>query len=240
LMRRFFLDADIVASETVELGVEETRHLRDVLRLGIGDEVSVFNGRGHEFACKIQSIGKRSAQLRVQEVIEPAAPESPLDLTVAATVIPGEKYDLIVQKSVELGVSMLIPMTTLRCEVKPADAAKRLERWQRIAMEATKQCGRAQLMKVTAPRDFKEMLDDLAINSVLFSERDGQPFDKLQVDRSSLTILYGPKGGWDDAELDLARQRGVSIVTFGGRILRAETAAIAITAILQHRFGDMC
>ena len=239
-MRRFFLDGEIVVGETVELGAEETRHLRDVLRLGIGDEVSVFDGRGHEFACEIQSIGKRSAQLRVREVIEPAAPESPLKLTVAATVIPGEKYDLIVQKSVELGVSMLIPMTTLRCEVKPSDAAKRLERWQRIAMEATKQCGRAQLMKVTAPRDFKEMLDDLAINSVLFSERDGQPFDKLQVDRSSLTILYGPKGGWDDAELDLARQRGVSIVTFGGRILRAETAAIAITAILQHRFGDMC
>ena len=238
-MRRFFLDAGIVAGETVELGAEETRHLRDVLRLGIGDEASVFDGRGHEFACEIQSIGKRSAQLRVLTGIDPAAPESLLDLTVAATVIPGDKYDLIVQKSVELGVSMLIPMTTLRCEVKPSDAAKRLERWQRIAMEATKQCGRAQLMKVAEPRDFKEMLEDLATTAVLFSERDGQPFDKLQVDRSSLTILYGPKGGWDDAELDLARQRGVSVVTFGGRILRAETAAIAITAILQHRFGDM-
>lgn len=238
-MRRFFAQQESFDDKTVTLDADETRHLRDVLRLHVGDEVSVFDGAGKEFACTISEIGKKESALSITREIEPASPESPFEITIVATVLNGEKYDLIVQKAVELGVTKLIPLITIRCDVKKKDAARRLERWRRIAMEATKQTGRAKLMEITEPQVFDKLLSELkGENAVLFSERDGKDSIKITADKK-ITALYGPKGGWDDAELKLAAEHNITIVTLGGRILRAETAAIAITAILQHRFGDL-
>lgn len=221
------------------MDADETRHLRDVLRLRVGEEVSVFNGEGQELRCAIKVIGKKSSELVVIEEIEPASPESPLEITVAATILNGEKFDLIIQKAVELGVARLIPMNTIRCDVKLKDAVKRTDRWRRIAMEATKQSGRAKLMSIAEPSGFGQVLaENKGENVVLFSERDGKNFSTITADKK-ITAIYGPKGGWDDIELELAAKHGVKIVTLGGRILRAETASIAITAILQHRFGDL-
>ncbi|MBK8305172.1 MAG: 16S rRNA (uracil(1498)-N(3))-methyltransferase [Chloracidobacterium sp.] len=238
-MRRFFAPINSFIDNVVTLDADETRHLRDVLRLHVGDEVSVFDGAGNEFACTISEIGKKETMLSVKDEIEPSSPESPFAITIAATVLNGEKYDLIVQKSVELGVTKLIPLITIRCDVKQKDAARRLERWRRIAMEATKQTGRAKLMEIIEPAAFEKLIDELdSENVVLFSERDGVDFSSITADKK-ITALYGPKGGWDDVELKMAAEHDINIVTLGGRILRAETAAIAITAILQHRFGDL-
>lgn len=238
-MRRFFAPKDSFSDGSVALDADETRHLRDVLRLRVGEEISVFNGEGQEFRCTITAIGKKSSELSVVEEIEPASLESPLEITVATTILNGEKYDLIIQKAVELGVTRLIPMNTIRCDVKLKDAVKRMDRWRRIAMEATKQTGRAKLMSIGEPAAFDQVLaENKGENIVLFSERDGKDFSTITVDKK-ITALYGPKGGWDDVELELAAKHGVKIVTLGGRILRAETASIAITAILQHRFGDL-
>ncbi|MFM9902967.1 MAG: 16S rRNA (uracil(1498)-N(3))-methyltransferase [Pyrinomonadaceae bacterium] len=238
-MRRFYAPKESFADGAVTLDADETRHLRDVLRLHAGEEVSVFDGGGGEYRCTITEIGKTSAALAVIEETRPASPESPLEVVVAATVLNGERYDLIVQKAVELGVATLIPLITIRCEAKLKDAERRLTRWRRIAMEATKQTGRARLMQIGEPAAFGNLLTAVKDeNVVLFSERDGVGFETVAADKK-ITALYGPKGGWDDAELDLAAKHGVKIVTLGGRILRAETASIAITAILQHRFGDL-
>ena len=238
-MRRFFAPLENFSDKTVTLDADETRHLRDVLRLHVGDEVSVFDGAGKEFACTIREIGKKETTLSLINEIEPSSPESPFAITIAATVLNGEKYDLIVQKAVELGVTKLIPLITIRCDVKQKDAARRLERWRRIAMEATKQTGRAKLMGIAEPAAFDELLGELnGENAVLFSERDGVDFSTFKAD-NKITALYGPKGGWDDVELKMAAEHDINIVTLGGRILRAETAAIAITAMLQHRFGDL-
>ena len=238
-MRRFFAPTNSFTDNLVTLDTDETRHLRDVLRLHVGDEVSVFDGAGKEFACSISEIGKKETLLAVAREIEPSSPESPFAITIAATVLNGEKYDLIVQKAVELGVTKLIPLITIRCDVKQKDAARRLERWRRIAMEATKQTGRAKLMEIIEPAAFEKLIDELdSENVVLFSERDGVDFSTITPDKK-ITALYGPKGGWDDVELKMAAEHDINIVTLGGRILRAETAAIAITAILQHRFGDL-
>ncbi len=238
-MRRFFAPINSFIDNVVTLDADETRHLRDVLRLHVGDEVSVFDGAGKEFACTINEIGKKETALTVVNEIEPSSPESRFAISIAATVLNGEKYDLIVQKAVELGVTKLIPLITIRCEVKQKDAARRLERWRRIAMEATKQTGRAKLMEIAEPQIFEKLLSELkGENAVLFSERDGKDFTEITADKK-ITALYGPKGGWDDVELKMAAEHDVTIVTLGGRILRAETAAIAITAILQHRFGDL-
>ncbi|MFT3743705.1 MAG: 16S rRNA (uracil(1498)-N(3))-methyltransferase [Pyrinomonadaceae bacterium] len=237
-MRRFYSPPDNINGSAVTLDTDETRHLRDVLRLKIGDEVSVFDGTGREYKCLIASSGKKHSELKLIEEIRPASSESPFEITLASTVLNGEKYDLIIQKSVELGVTKLIPLQTIRGDVKAKDAAKRLDRWQRIAMEATKQCGRARLMEISEPAAFDTLIAEKAECVVMFSERDGTDFTAIKPSKK-ITALIGPKGGWDDSELDLARANGVSVITLGGRIMRAETAAISLTTILQHRFGDL-
>ncbi len=238
-MRRFYAPVENFRTGGVTLSSDETRHLSDVLRLGVGDEVSVFDGRGHEFRCLISVIYRKSSELSVIEETAPMSPESPLEITLAATVLNGEKFDLVVQKAVELGVITFLPLHTVRCEVKLKDAVKRLERWRRIALEATKQTGRATLMQIAAPIAFDDLVADGDFqNRILFSERGGTNFSTISAS-TQITALIGPKGGWDDFELDTARSNEVDVVTLGGRILRAETAAIAITAILQHRFGDL-
>jgi 16S rRNA (uracil1498-N3)-methyltransferase len=237
-MHRFFSPPKNFDSANVVLSESETRHLRDVLRLGVGDIVHIFDGTGREYECSVETIGKNETRLSIVSETSPTAPESSLDLTVAAAITPGEKFDLAIQKSVELGVTRFIPLATARCEVKLKDAERRIERWRRIAFEAAKQCGRARLMEVGTVAAFNKVFEITETPIVIFSERDGVSFDSIKTD-GKLTAVYGPKGGWADEELNLARNAGANVITFGGRILRAETAAIAITAILQHRFGDM-
>ena len=237
-MHRFFAPQIDFAARVITLTADETRHLKDVLRLKAEDEVSAFDGAGREFLCRISTIGKHTASLELGDEIAPSSPESPLNLTLAPTVLNGDKYDLVVQKAVELGVMRLIPMQTIRGDVKAADAARRLVRWRRIAMEATKQCGRARLMEVAEPATFSGIIENSATPILMFSEREGSGFDALEPARD-MTALVGPKGGWDDKELEAARDAGATVVTLGGRIMRAETASIALVALLQHRLGDL-
>lgn len=238
-MHRFYAPIENFASGAVTLDQDETHHLRDVLRLDVGDEVSVFDGIGNEFRCAISEIKKKSSTLNTIEETDSASPESPFEITLAATILNGEKYDLVIQKAVELGVAVFIPLQTLRCDVKLKDAAKRLGRWRRIALEATKQSGRAKIMQITEPVDLKAVISHKKNKHVvLFSERDGGDLATIKPDKK-ITAIVGPKGGWDDSELEGARSYGLKVITLGGRILRAETAAIAITSILQHRFGDL-
>jgi 16S rRNA (uracil1498-N3)-methyltransferase len=238
-MRRFYASIESFKDGDVMLDADETRHLRDVLRLEVDDEVSVFEGSGREFRCSVLEIGKKSSSLKVVAEIQPASPESAFEITLAATVVNGEKYDLVIQKAVELGVTTLVPLHTVRCDVKVNDAVKRMSRWRRIALEATKQSGRAKIMQINEPVAFDALIGESESEDlILFSERDGEDFSAIKPAKK-ITALFGPKGGWDDSELEAARSSGIKVVTLGGRILRAETAAISITAILQHRFGDL-
>ena len=242
-MRRFYSKPEQIDEGRIVLGRDETRHLRDVLRLRPGDEASVFDGLGHEYHCVIEAVSKNDATLAVLREIEPSSPESPLDLTLAAAILPGEKFEITVQKAVELGVTRLQPLYTVRCEVKSGGGSRRLERWQKIAAGSAKQSGRAKLMEIAEPMPLAEFLASLPADApdtslVFFSEREGVGFSAIK--RSpKIVAVFGPKGGWDDAEIEMAKAAGFTIVTFGGRIMRAETAAIAMTAILQHRFGDL-
>lgn len=242
-MRRFYAPATSFDRDHVILDSSETSHLRDVLRLRPGDSVRVFDGDGREFECEIESIEKRSARLRLVGEVSPAAPESGLNLTLATAILKGEKSDLVIQKATELGVSKLIPLVTKRCEVRIKSYANKLQRWRKIALEATKQCGRAKLMNVQEPAEFPAFITNLKTLPngevrILFAEENGKPFPASAA-VTQMTALIGPEGGWENSEIELASKAGFQIVTFGGRIMKADTAAIAITAILQHRFGDM-
>jgi 16S rRNA (uracil1498-N3)-methyltransferase len=238
-MHRFYVDPATLHDEHFVLDAAETRHLRDVLRLTEGANVIGFDGRGSEYTCTVTEIGKNEAELLILSQQPPTAPESSLDLTLAAAMLKGEKFDLVVQKSVELGVTKLVPIRTARTEVRSKDSEKRVIRWRKIVLESAKQCGRASLMTVAEPVDYEMFLSTGEPGEkVLFSERDGRPLPDSVADKK-LTAIVGPEGGWDDVELAAARSADINIVTLGGRVLRAETAAIAVTAILQHRFGDI-
>lgn len=243
-MRRFYASPERFQNENVTLSLEETRHLRDVLRLREKEQVRVFDGEGREFLCLIEKIEKRETVLQIVEEISPSAPGSNLDLTLAVALLKGEKFDLVVQKAVEIGVKKLIPLDTKRADVKLKDAGKRLERWRKIALEAAKQSGRADLMRIENPSNFENFLKTSASQRlsgekyILFAERSGESFSEIESNKK-ITAVIGSEGGWEDSEIYSAKENGFQIVTLGGRILRAETAAMAIAAILQHRFGDL-
>ena len=246
--RRFHAPSNAFAAGRVRLSAEETQHLRNVLRLEVGDEAFVFDGAGHEFRGEIAAISRDSAEIRIIQEVSPAAAESPLDLTIAVALLKGEKFDLVVQKLTELGVTRVVPITTTRADVRLRngdDANRRLGRWRRIVMEATKQCGRARLLTIEAPATFNEFVlrsHGGGEMRLMFTERDGASLgDAFSQGTKArvVTALVGPEGGWTDDEIKQARVAGWTSMTLRGRIMRAETAAIACAALLQHRFGDL-
>lgn len=244
--RRFFAQPNAFNRDIVTLAEDEAKYLREVLRLRVGDEVYVFNGEGKEFQCAIEESRRDSARLRVISEVTPARAESPLHLTLAVALLKGEKFDLVVQKATELGVERVVPVITRFADIRlrdSSDAAKRITRWQRIALEASKQSGRAVVPPVVEPKPFAEIIrDNSSVVRLMFSERDGGPLDQTTGGvqyAQSITALVGSEGGWSDDELTAARESGWSIVTLGGRTLRAETAAITVAALAQHLWGDL-
>jgi 16S rRNA (uracil1498-N3)-methyltransferase len=250
--RRFYAPPSAFNSNAdgVTLASDEARHLRDVLRLKVGDEVYVFNGAGKEFHCTVEESRRDTAQLKVISEVAPARSESPLQLTLAVALLKGEKFDLVVQKATELGVARVVPVVTKLADIRlrdESDAAKRVARWQRIALEAAKQSGRAVVPEIAVPVTFESFVvtfgHEPKMSCLLFSERDGESIiatkERLPTNVSTLTALVGSEGGWTNEELAAAREAGWSIVTLGGRVLRAETAAITVAVLLQHLAGDL-
>lgn len=248
--RRFYAPSAAFSADgrTVTLSDDEAHHLHAVLRLQAGDEVYVFDGAGKEFCCAVEGSTRNSADLRIVAEVAPARPESSLNLTLAIVLLKGEKFDLVIQKATELGVSRIVSVTSERADLRikdDQDAYKRVTRWRRIAMEAAKQSGRAAIPEISAPLALSIMLRseaDADSARLMFSEREGHSLVEVvgsAIQPQNVSALVGPEGGWTDEEIETARECGWSIVTLGGRTLRAETAAIAVVTLLQHRFGDL-
>ena len=242
IRRRFFAppSAFNFNKRIVTLSADEAKHLREVLRLKPGDGVQVFDGAGREFRAVVSQARREFAELEIGDEIQSPKPESPLQLTLAVALLKGEKFDLVVQKGTELGVNRFIPLVTRYADIKlrdETDAAKRVTRWQRIALEAAKQCGRAVVPEIKTPGSFETLIRE-ENSCLMFSERDGKALN-MDLRTQSVTAIVGSEGGWSDEELDQARAAGVPIVTLGGRVLRAETAAVATAVLLQHLYGDL-
>lgn len=250
--RRFFAPPSNFAldSSTVRLAADEARHLREVLRLRRGAEVFVFDGEGREFRCEVAESARDEATLSIKAEVEPARPESALRLTLAVALLKGEKLELVVQKATELGVSRVVPVVTKLADVRlkdHKDVARRLERLRRIALEACKQSGRACVPEIAEPIEFHSLVRNTTANAtgwrVMFAERQGTTLravvDGLQTLPVAVTALVGSEGGWTDEEIATAVEENWSVVTLGGRTLRAETAAISVAALLQHLLGDL-
>jgi 16S rRNA (uracil1498-N3)-methyltransferase len=230
-------------SSSITLDSDEAHHLSRVLRLSEGAHVFVFDGLGNEWECEVRRLSKSSVELNpIREIA--GAIESPLHLTLAQSLIKGDKFDWVVQKATELGVTRIVPLITDHSELRAADrSGQRLERWRRISNESLKQCGRRTLVEIAEPVDFEDFCRAAAgKNNLIFSERGGLSLRELGmkfVSVSEHSLLVAAEGGWSESELSRAEKSGFLPVHLGPRILRAETAAIAAIALTQHLFGDI-
>jgi 16S rRNA (uracil1498-N3)-methyltransferase len=234
--RRFFvtsLDASIV-----ELDEKESHHATAVLRLAPGDEISLFDGRGRAHRCRILEMTGPRVQVEVGTALP--SRESPIRLSLAVAVPKGDTMSLIVHKLTELGVSSIRPIVAERTESTQAAIAKRLERWQRIALEAAKQCARSKVPDVPPPVSLEELLDTDRNQTFWLAHPDAPPLEPERIDGDEpLTVLVGPEGGWSPRELELAEAASVERFALGPRTLRVETAVIAATSLFQWLAGDL-
>ena len=237
-MRRFYNPFIKDSVEVFSFSREETRHLQRVLRLNVGDEILVFDGVGNEYKSEIHEFKDKHAVAKIINKVEPKATESPLNLTLGVALIKGDKFDFAIQKAVELGVSKLIPLITVRSDVKTKNTEKKFERRKKIIVEASKQCERATLMKTSTPVSFKHFAEKAKDTKIMFSERGGNSFSEINTGKN-ITAIIGPEGGWDNSEIKFALEKDFQVITLGKRIMRAETAVLSVAAILQNQFGDL-
>ncbi|HXG65690.1 MAG TPA: RsmE family RNA methyltransferase, partial [Blastocatellia bacterium] len=192
--RRFYATPEEIAGSRIHLSIEESHHLLRVLRLQIGEEVYVFDGCGQEYRCAIVAAEGKCARLEILDALSDTI-ESPLRLTLAQALAKGEKFDFIVQKATELGVSAIAPLVTDYTDVKlqAESAAKRLERWRRISLEALKQCGRRRAVEISEPQTLRQFLAAPPPGAMLvFSEKGGVGITKALAeitDTSSITAV---------------------------------------------------
>jgi len=227
--------------EIVTLPREEAEHLTRVLRLGTGDRVAVFDGRGHEFLGKVAAATRRDVRVQLVSRIEPAA-ESHVPLTLAQAVLKTDKMDDVVRDAVMLGVVAIQPIVTKRTEITVAALmrSQRVERWQRVALASVKQSGRAILPEIRLPLTLETYLGDppAALRLMLVEPSADAPTENLSVLRgqpmpSDAALLVGPEGGWAPEEYAMASARGVRTVTLGRRTLRADAIPVAAISVLQ-------
>ena len=216
-----------------QLSGDEGAHLTRVLRLGPGDAVRVFDGAGAEFEAEITGVTRAAVHVRVGNPAESAV-EPPVRLTVAPALIKGEGFDEIVRDAVMMGAAAVRPLLTERTVAKPREAMR--ERWQRVALAAVKQSGRAVLPEVDAPVTVDQLLAaDASAARLVFVEPSADILisDPLALEApASALVVIGPEGGWSPAELQLFKEKAMTFVRIGGRTITSERATIAALAVL--------
>ena len=244
-MRRFTIGPHRIQGSRVAFDREESHHLMRVLRLRPGDLVIAGDGHGRDYTVRIDALGATASGTVIGSTTP--AVESRLGVSLFQGIAKGDKMETIVRAATELGVRRIVPVITERAVVRldPARWRERARRWQRVAREASKQCGRAVVPEVDAPASLADALADATAADLrlCFWEEATQPLgpalERLASPPSSVQIVIGPEGGLAPSEAAAAHERGFTPVRLGPRILRTETAGLAVVAILQARFGDL-
>jgi 16S rRNA (uracil1498-N3)-methyltransferase len=248
-MKRFIIDDQDFSSEKVRLSGPEAHHAANVLRLKADDKVILVDGQGREFTAQVSATRRGAVDLEIIEQ-RPGLAEPPLHLTLGLGLLKADKMDLVIQKATELGLSALIPINTDRSTIRLSGqrAENRLERWQKISRQALKQCGRSKPVDIAPVTGLTEFLEisrqaDLKIMIHPHQNDTNQPAwaDLLAATPPvrSVAALVGPEGGFTRREAAEAGRAGFRILPFGPRILRSETAAIALIAVLGFELGDL-
>lgn len=241
--RRIFAPPADFAGGALALGGERLRHLRTVLRLGPGDEFAATDGSGAEFRLRIEQLGRDAGRASVLERSEPQR-ESPLELLLAQALPRGDRFALVLEKAVELGVHGIFPVLSRRTAPGGGAGDPAAARWRRIIESAVAQSGRTRLPQLRPVCPFESLLADASLPEVrllLWEHASAGLRDIVDIRAAPRAVLVavGPEGGWTDQEAALAQQAGFAAVRFGPRTLRTETAGIAALAVLQNRWGDL-
>ena len=240
-MHRFFAPDLNPGDDTVVLPGGEGEHLNRVLRIGVGDTVSVFDGRGHEFLARVIAARHRNVRVQIVSRVEPAA-EWNVSLTLAQAVLKGDKMDDVVRDAVMLGAYAIQPLVTKRSETTVAGLLRgaRVERWRRVVLASAKQSGRAVLPEVRTPLTVENYLEEPApaLRMMLVEPSADEDPEPLSVLRTipvpgDVCVMVGPEGGWTGEECGLARRSGVRLLTLGPRTLRADAVALSALSMLQ-------
>lgn len=230
-MRRVYLPNLSIGQ--VELPADQAHHLRDVLRVGLGEQIELFDGRGAVAVGQIVDITGRRLGVRIDQIL--AAPARPMHLTVAAALPKGARADWMIEKLGEIGVDVLVPLITARSVVVPAGKSKH-DRFSRLAAQAARQAGRSDVMAIQAPTDLAQLLAPSDADRCYLSPVAAQSLlDLLAEPPRNLMLLIGPEGGWTEEEigaLDAAGARGARLTQ---TVLRVETAAVLAAGIVQCR-----
>ncbi|MBI2836058.1 MAG: 16S rRNA (uracil(1498)-N(3))-methyltransferase [Acidobacteria bacterium] len=242
-----FLAPDLHVDEEIVLPADEAAHAVRVLRLRAGDLIRVFDGRGNEFAARIDVASGRLVRARRLDRVMPA-PEPAITLTLAQAVLKTDKMDALVRDATMLGAAVIQPIVTARTNVSPAALRRRhvTDRWRRIAVASVKQCGRAVVPRIDDVVEFADFVRRaradvrvlLVEPSAADETRAADVLDARTVPQTA-TLMAGPEGGWSGAEVDLARSTGWTSVTLGRRTLRADAAPLVAMAVLQWVWHDL-
>ena len=241
-MHRFFINGDTIKNNEITIRGSDVRHIRDVLRLKPGSLITAVDGLSVEYAAAIKEIGKDKITCDIKEKND-VNKEPLVSVTLAQAIPKRDKMETIIKMTTELGVAEIIPMVTERVIVL-GDYDKKVDRWQKIAMEASKQSGRVRVPKVRKAQGFEDVLKtiytyDLAI--IPFElHKDIRITEMLKRKRIYDIILFiGPEGGFSHEEIKMAKNYGVFPVTLGSKILRVETASVVAVALIMQKYKEL-
>ncbi|MCP8899921.1 16S rRNA (uracil(1498)-N(3))-methyltransferase [Gilvimarinus xylanilyticus] len=237
---RLYLEHTLEARQTLTLTDRQAHYVARVLRMGSGRPLTVFNGEGGEFSARILDADKKNVTLEIGDHLAENR-QSPLEIELAIGLSRGERWDWVLQKATELGVTRLVPLVTERTEVKLK--GERLEKkqahWQQICISACEQCQRNILPQLDSVCTLQDYLPQArGAEKYVLHHRDSRRLDSGAAP-ASVSLLIGPEGGLSDTEIEAARQAGFSPLTLGPRVLRTETAPIVALSLVQHLWGDL-
>lgn len=238
---RFYQDNCFIVDQTYSLSDDTAHYVHNVLRLPIDAPVVLFNGDGNEYSAYISETKKRSVTVMIDAKLSIDV-QSPLSLHLGQAVSKGDRMDFALQKATELGVTEITPIITERCNVKLSAErwSKKSSQWQKILQAACEQCGRNTLPTLHAPLTVSQWLATSTQETrIILDPNSQQRLSHLNYSQHGFRLMIGPEGGLTEQEVYAAKQAGYQSIVTGPRVLRTETAALTIVAVLQSMFGDL-
>lgn len=241
-MRRFFVPAGSVRGGQVSLGAETAHRLARVLRLRPGDHLILADGE-RDYEVELTAVSPRAVAARVLGERDPP-PAPAVELVLYQSLIRPNRFDLVLEKGTELGVARFVPVVSARSQVRPRGEPGRAQRWRRLVTEAAEQCGRPRPPAVEPPLAFERAVEGAPGLRLLPWEGErtlglGPFLRSLRERPERVSLFIGPEGGFDRAEVELARRQGAALVSLGPRILRSETAGIVAAALVLFEVGEL-
>lgn len=248
-MPKFFVKNDQIKDNKITILGEDVKHISNVLRMKVGDVIQIGNSEtAQNFNAKISAFEKSKIECSIEEELKSEA-ESNIELTIFQGIPKSDKMELIIQKSTELGVRVIMPIDMERCvsKINGKDEKKKIDRWQKISEVAAKQSGRDIIPKIEnikRVKDICNLIDEYDLIIVPYEKAQGYSFkDVVEKQKQKckqnvkIGIVIGPEGGFEQTEIDILEKSGAKVVTLGKRILRTETVALAMSSVIMYELG---